>query len=392
MRNNVAKFLAVASLVSCAAFAVACNPTTDDTPPAGDTGIPYDKTVLQTMETGVTSFDGVANGQVAMPFGIYGKNSDPTVQNGKVVLSGAQADSLVLSLGNTTRGRWELTFDAEVTGYEALAKIVYDVDVDADGAIQWLPTSYANLYKDEGVSVSEIAKVSGTTHKITFTFGQAFTNFGFVLFNTQETEGSIKLDNISFKKVDYTTKYTMDMEGMKLDFVPTSGGWAQQPFLKQSASVHLVSASVNTNEEGTLQNCGVVIETEGGNSYLKATMGADTNVTTFENPITRYFRVSVAWLEAGTYTITMKVKATGTNVNGGLILTTCNAHAEYPDTNLDGAVHDKRDVEFTADWTEYTYEITLETAKYIQLGIQRGTGNPLDATVCLDDITVLKTA
>ena len=388
MRNNVAKFLAVASLVSCAAFAVACNPTTTDTPPAGDTGIPYDKTVLQTMETGVTSFDGVANGQVAMPFGIYGKNSDPTVQNGKVVLSGAQADSLVLSLGNTTRGRWELTFDAEVTGYEALAKIVYDIDVDADGAIQWLPTSYANLYKDEGVSVSEIAKVSGTTHKITFTFGQAFTNFGFVLFNTQETEGSIKLDNISFKKVDYSQGYTFGFEGTKLDF----STWAAQPTLKQSASTHIDSATIQANADNTVENCGVVIETADGNSYLKINLGADGG-STFDAPVTRYSRFNIGWVDAGTYTFKMKIKASGANLNGGITLTTCKAHPTYPDTNLDGAVHNKVDYVFTEDWAVYECTYTFEEAVFVKMGVLRGVAaSTAECTVYIDEITVLKTA
>ncbi|MBQ4269637.1 MAG: hypothetical protein IJB97_08325 [Clostridia bacterium] len=390
MKFNVAKILAVASLVSGIALSAACGGGDSSSSPK-DSAIEYDKTVLQTVSEGVTTFDGVSNGQVGMPFGIYGKNSEPKVQDGKVVLSGAQADSMILSLGNTTKGKYTLKFDAEVTGYNALVKIVYDMNVsEEDGAIEWPTTSYANVYKDEGISVSELAKVNGKTHELVFTLGQQFTNFGIVLFNTNEVEGSIALDNISFTKVDYTTKYTFGFEGTKLDFAT----WAAQPTLKQSASTHVDTSKIVANADNTEERCGTVLETVDGNTYLKTELRTADGSSTFDESITRYCRFNVGWLDAGTYKFTVRVKATGENLNGGFTVTTCEAHPTYPDTNLkDPCVHNKTEYTFTEDWTVFEYTLTIEDARFIKVGVINGVSQTTaNCTVYWDDVTVEKIA
>ena len=405
MKFNVAKILAVASLVSGVAFSVACgggttnsgnstpdNSNTGNTPtPPAEEWIEYDETQLQTLAEGVTTFDEAKNGQVGMPFGIYGKNSEPKVQDGKVVLSGSQADSLVLSLGNTTKGKYILKFDAEVTGYNALVKIVYDMSIfEEDGSVEWPTASYANVYKDEGIDVSELAKVDGKTHQLTFTLGQQFTNFGIVLFNTNEVEGSIALDNISFEKIDYTKGYTFDFEGMKLDFA----NWAAQPTLKQAASAHVDTSKIVANAENTVERCGTVLETTDGNTYLKTELRTVDADSTFDNHVTRYCRFNIGWLDAGTYKFSMKVKATGANLLGGITVTTCEAHPTYPDTNLkDPCVHNKTEYTFTEEWTVFEYELTIEEARFLKMGpVNSLTEKAVNCTVYWDDITVTKIA
>jgi hypothetical protein len=98
--------------------------------------------------------------------------------------------------------------------------------------------------------------------------------------------------------------------------------------------------------------------------------------------------VNLGWFEAGTYTFTFDAKASGANLNGGIILTTCADHGTSPDTALDGAKHNKVDKTFTEDWATYSYTITLTEATYVKFGINRGATATLDAVVYMDNFCV----
>ena len=325
-----------------------------------------EKVLVKTASTPIT-FDGAANGANAADYGVYTKVGTATVQDGKAVVTTDKVEQVVLALGDVTKGVYTLKFDAVTTGeYPAILQIVEDFKVYDTNEIAW--GSLTTLYNASGKKLSDFAKPLGNTYEVKLSFDKDYKSVGLILINNENKSCGITLDNLSFAALDYTTAQTLaDFENGLL----ASSLWSTKPGLINAANAHV-----------DYQKTAGVLETADNNTYYKVTINANNT----------YSRMNLGWLSAGTYTFTFRAKASGANVNGGILFTPCSDDPTAPNTSLVNDGSKKQDVTFTGEWATYTYTVTLTKTTYIKLGVNRGAANTGDYTVCVDDFTVQKTA
>ena len=317
---------------------------------------------LNTIGATPATFDDAE--KAAWQYGVYAANTVVGIENGAASLNVTGVEQLVLSLGNVNKGIYKLKFDATMTGgYPAILQMVTGLSVDSEtGLASW--EALETLYNAAGKQLNEFATPNGTTYELTLRFDNDYTNVGLILINNQEIECGIALDNVSFAALDYTEKQVVQNFDNGL---LASDSWSKKPGLINVANAHV---DFGGTFSGSIED-----------GAYKTTI----------NSATTYSRVNLGWFEAGTYTFTFDAKASGSDLNGQIILSTCADHATSPDTAMDGAVHNKAKTTFTEEWETYSYTITLTEGKFIKFGVD-GRNTAFNATVWLDDFTVQKIA
>ncbi len=318
---------------------------------------------LKTIGADAATFD--QEGKAAWEYGIYAKNVLVDTVNGEAALNVTGVEQLVLSLGSVTKGNYKLKFDAEIIGgYAAILQVVTDLQINAKtGLANW--GDLTTLYNGSGKPLSAFATPNGNTYELVLSFYNDYSNVGLILINNvADLTCGITLDNISFAALDYTEQQTVQAFNSSL---LGKDGWSAKPTLGFVANAHV---DYGGTFSGSIED-----------GAYKTTISSTTT----------YSRVNLGWFEAGTYTFTFRAKASGSNLNGQIILSTCADHATSPDTSMDGAVHNKETTTFTEEWATYSYTITLTEGKFVKFGVD-GRNTTLNATIWLDDFTVQKTA
>ena len=326
---------------------------------------------VKTTATPIT-FDGAENGASAADYGVYMKPGKATVQDGKANIAANKVEQVVLALGDVNRGIYKLKFDATITGdFPAIFQIVEEFIVYDTKEISW--GALTTLYNAAGKKLTDFVKPVGNTYEITLSFNNDYKSVGFILINNETKECGMTLDNISFTKVDFTTKQTLqNFENGLLNTCASAGAWSEKPSLVNAANAHFDYKATK----------GALV-TEDNNTYYQVAINSSNT----------YSRLNIGWFEAGTYTFSFRVKASGENLNAGLTLSQCVDHETSPlKAFANPPAHTKVDKTFTGEWTEYTMQITLTEAKFIKLGFNNGSAAKANCTVCFDDIAVIKTA
>ena len=305
-------------------------------------------------------------------------DSNPTLTNvdGKAVVNTDGIVQAVLPLGDVNKGIYKLKFDATMTGgFPAIFQIVEGLALEDGTADQVKWDSITTLYNAAGKKLTDFVTPVGNTYEVTLTINNDLKSVGFILIdNVAATEASLTLDNISFTKVDFTTKHTLqNFENGLLNFCASAGKWAEKPSLVNAANAHFDYKATK----------GALV-TEDNNTYYQVAINSSNT----------YSRLNVGWFEAGTYTFSFRAKASGSNLTGGTTVSECADHKTSPLTAFaDPPTHHKQTCTFTGEWTEYTRTITLTKTTFIKFGfVSTAASTHGDFTVCVDDFTVIKTA
>ena len=302
-------------------------------------------------------------GKAAWEYGVYARNTQVSVEDGKAVLNTTGIEQLVLSLGDVTKGNYKLTFDATMTGgYPAIVQVVTGLSVDsATGYASW--ETLETLYNAEGKTLSAFVTPNGNTYEIIFSFDADYTSVGLILINNQaDLTCGIAIDNISFKALDYAEAQTVQsFNGSLL----TANAWASVPTMINVANTYVDYQNANAFD-------GKLVD-----GYYQVTVNSSNT----------YSRVDLGWFAAGTYTFTMTVKASGSNLNGSIVLTPCVVNEDGGFSNLGSQTQAQT---FTEEWVTYSFTITLTQDTFVKLGVNWG--KTMNATVCIDNITAQKTA
>ena len=316
---------------------------------------------LNTLGAETATFE--EEGKAAWEYGVYAANSMVAIENGEAVLNVTGVEQLVLSLGDVTKGNYNLTFDATMIGnYAAILQVVTGLTVNSEtGHASW--DALETLYNAEGKTLSAFATPRGNTYELTFSFDADYTSVGLVLINNQpDVACGIAIDNISFKALDYAEAQTVQsFNGSLL----TANAWASVPTMINVANTYVDYQNANAFD-------GKLVD-----GYYQVTVNSSNT----------YSRVDLGWFAAGTYTFTMTVKASGSNLNGSIVLTPCEVNEDGGFSNLGSQTQTQS---FTEEWTTYSFTITLTQDTFVKLGVNWG--KTMNATVCIDNITAQKTA
>ncbi|MBQ4269496.1 MAG: hypothetical protein IJB97_07615 [Clostridia bacterium] len=192
--------------------------------------------------------------------------------------------------------------------------------------------------------------------------------------HNETKECGLTLDNISFAKVDFTTKQTLqNFESGLVNFCSSAGAWSEKAGLRNAANAHFDYKATKGE-----------LVTEGDNTYYQVAI----------NSTNTYSRLNLGWFEAGTYTFSFRARASGSNLTGGTTVSECADHETSPLTAFaNPPTHHKEECTFTGEWAEYTRTITLTKRTFIKFGfVSTAASTHGNFTVCMDDICVIKTA
>ena len=346
------------------------------------------------------TFDGETNLAQNGIHALFG--AELTEENGSLTVAGG---SVALFVGDVTKGRYNLKLDVTLEGgYPAIGKIVSGAGADATGVF-WSSGLETLVGAETGLTA--YARKSGeNTYTMILTFADDYASVAIILCDSAETSGgSMTLDNLSFEKETYATAVTIaDFESGAI----TTGNWNTGFALKYAAASNFDFQAGSSNANNlTIVSAAQETVGEGQiNHYYRQN-------TTSVN----YIRFLVGYLPAGTYEFTVRAKVE--SGNGALQITLTTGATTNP-TQLDyhsnaaggaftlraGSAGDAKNATWgivgqddawggtfnSTTWT--TYKCTLELTQdwYVRFGIGRGTGSNQTGTVCVDDITVVRTA
>jgi hypothetical protein len=303
-------------------------------------------------------------------YGIYTSGNMTTklsyAEDKDLTLHSSAYGTFAMYLGAVSKGQYKLTVDANTTdGFPSIIAGA-TMTMAADGSISQADHIYYD-YNDHTVnSIQTLASNKvGDTYELIFNFTYDLSDFCLYIANNVDKASSLTIDNISFEKIDFTTKQTL--VNFENGVVASGYNWQIKPTTQQALLAH--ADCQNNSSVGTIEN----------GAYKVA---LSTGMT--------YSRINLGWFDKGTYTFTIDVKVTNTtNFNGQLRpwagITNTSDTSKLASSTEASAVA----TTFSGEWATYSVTVTLNAARYIKLGVVNGSMN---GTVWMDNITVQKTA
>lgn len=310
-------------------------------------------------------------------YGIYTKaNMTLSVDKSAETLTGTSSDYGLITfyLGDVEPGNYKLKLNAEMTnGFPAVLGGA-TLSVAEDGSVAYNDHIYFN-YKGKNVSAASVQTLSqyypdsDGNYELTFTVSKKMTNFGLYIANNVEKVSSITLKDISFEKdaIDYTKGYTFDFEKGVSFNAPSMTGIGNINFLGYLATNNLLRNNESTNAIEIVDNVTI------GDQQSKA-LAVNNNLGWKS-----YFALNLGYLKAGTYSISVDLKATSNGFSRGTF------SYRFNDTDTDFSI------KYSGEGT-YTFTFTIATDGEVFFKYTEPNTNVNASVNYLDNLTITKTA